>query len=227
MATERHRREVVPYGSAYGLDYHLAQEALKHAAIVMLDHATLALAELHLTSELEDVYAEHVRDRDARAYLLRCAQADSDQEWAVGNLPEIYSQRYRTYGFLKNWIITLTVVGWKLAQRQAQPLSNVAEELALHLIIQDAIAHLDMIDSYDATKRAAAEALNDLYDRAYEDNDFLELYDLDDSDEIADLDPDGQLGLTDLRFRFWFRPFGSGVDRGVPHPFVLDSQPEF
>jgi hypothetical protein len=170
MATERGRREVVPYGSAYGLDYLVAQEALKHAAIVRLDHATLALAELHLTGELEDVFAEDVGDRDAREYLIRCAQADSEQEWAVGDLPEIYSQRYRTYDFLKNWIVTLTVVGWKLAQRQAQPLSNVAEELALHLMIQDAIAHLDMIDSDEATKQAAS-------------------------------------------------------DRGVPHPFVLDSDP--
>jgi hypothetical protein len=58
-----------------------------------------------------------------------------------------------------------------------------------------------------------------------EDNDFLELCDLDDSDEIADLDSDGQLGMTDLRFKCWFEPFGSGVDRGVPHPIVLDSDP--
>ena len=225
MTTERHRREVVPYGSAYGLDYHVAQEALKNAAIVRLDHATLALAELHLTSEIQGVCAEHVRDRDAIEYLSRCAQADSEQEWAIGDLPEIYSQRYRTYGFLKNWIVTLAVVGWKLAQRHAQPLSNVAEELALHLMIQDAIAHLDVIDSDDANKQAASEALHNLYDDAYEDNDFLELYSLDDSDEIADLDTDGQLGMTDLRFRFWFVPFGTGVDRGVPHPFVLDSAP--
>lgn len=83
-----------------------------------------------------------------------------------------------------------------------------------------------MIDSDDATKEAASKALHDLYEDAYEDNDFLELYSLDDSDEIADLDGDGQLGMTDLRFRFWFVPFGSGVDRGVPHPFVLDSEPK-
>lgn len=222
MTTEQPPREVVPFGSAYGLDYQVAQEALKHAAIVRLDHAALALAELHLTRKLKDVYADHVHDRNSREYLIRCAQADSEQEWAVGDLPEIYSQRYRTYDFLKNWIVTLTVVGWKLAQRQAQPLSNVAEELALHLLIQDAIAHLDMIDSDEATMRAASQALHDLYEDAYEDNDFLELYSLDDSDEIADLDADGQMGMTDLRFRFWFVPFGSGVDRGVPHPFVLD-----
>ena len=143
-----------------------------------------------------------------------------------GDLPEIYAGRYRTYDFLKSWIVTLTVVGWKLAQKSAQPLSNVAEELGLHVIIQDALAHLDLIDSDDETKQAAAEALRDLYEDAYEDNDFLDLYDVEDSDEIADLDAVGQLGMTDLRFKFWFVPFGSGVDRGVPHPFVLDSDPE-
>jgi hypothetical protein len=225
MAAGGQRGEVVPYGSAYGVDHVVAQEALKHAAIVMLDHAMLALAELHLTDELKDVYAEHVRDSSAREYLLRCAQAGSEQEWAVGDLPEIYSVRYRTYAFLKDWIVTLTVVGWKLAQQRAQPLTNVAEELALHLIIQDAIAALDMIASDEATQEAASEALRDLYQDAYEDNDFLDLYSLDDSDEVADLDADGQLGMTDLRFRSWFVPFGSGVDRGVPHPFVLDSDP--
>lgn len=140
-------------------------------------------------------------------------------------MPEIYSSRYRTYVFLKNWIVALTVVGWKLAQQRAQPLSNVAEELALHLIIQDAIARLDMIDSDVATQQVASEALRDLYEEAYEDNDFLELYSLDDSDEITDLDADGQLGMTDLRFKLWFVPFGSGVDRGVPHPFLLDTEP--
>src|ERR1700719_4224437 len=99
MASEEHRREVVPYGSAYGLDHQMAQEALKHVAIVRLDHATLALAELHLTDKLIGVYAEHVRDRDAREYLIRCAQGDSAQEWAVGDLPEVYSERCRTYDF--------------------------------------------------------------------------------------------------------------------------------
>lgn len=88
-------------------------------------------------------------------------------------------------------------------------------------MIQDAIAHLDIISSDAATQEVASEALRDLYEAAYEDNDFLELYSLDDSDEITDLDADGHLGMTDLRFGFWFVPFGTGVDRGVPHPFVL------
>ena len=223
MAHESNRNEVVPYGSAYGLDNHLAQGRLKHAAIVRLDHAMLALAELHLRSELRDVFAEQVHDADARAYLLRCAEGgDAELELAVGDLPEIYAQRYRTYDFLKNWIVTVTTVGWKLAQSERQPLTNLAEELALHVVIEDAIADLDMVDADDAATEAASAALRDLYDDAFEDNDFLALYGLDDSDEIADLDPHGMLGMGDLRLKHWFKPFGSGVDRGVPHPFVLD-----
>ena len=124
---------------------------------------------------------------------------------------------------MKNWIVALTVVGWKLAQLEPQPLANMAEEFALHVIIDDAIADLDMVDADDATKEAASTALRDLYDNAFEDNDFLELYDLEDSDEIGDLDPHGIMGMGDLRFKKWFKPFGSGVDRGVPHPFVLNT----
>ncbi len=68
----------------------------------------------------------------------------------------------------------------------------------------------------------AEEPLRDLYDDAFEDTDFLVLFDLEDSDDLGDLDPERQMGLTDLRFKNWFRPFGSGADRGVPHPFLLE-----
>jgi hypothetical protein len=113
------------------------------------------------------------------------------------------------------------MVGWKLAQSEPQPLTNLAEELALHTIIDDAITDLDQVEVDETTKEAASVALRDLYDDAFEDNDFLDLYGLEDSDEIADLDPHGMMGMSDLRFKNWFKPFGSGVDRGVPHPFVL------
>jgi len=39
--TREQPHEVVPYASAYGIENHLAQERLKHAAIVRLDHAML------------------------------------------------------------------------------------------------------------------------------------------------------------------------------------------
>jgi hypothetical protein len=31
-------------------------------------------------------------------------------------LPEAYEARYAGFDFLKNWAVTLSVVGWKLAQ---------------------------------------------------------------------------------------------------------------
>jgi hypothetical protein len=68
----------------------------------------------------------------------------------------------------------------------------------------------------------AQAPLRDLYDRAFEDTDFLALFGLEDVDDLGDLDPSNQLGLTDLRFKNWFRPFGSGTDRGVPHPLLLE-----
>jgi hypothetical protein len=222
MESSRDPAEVVPYGSAYGLEHQLAQERLKTAAIVMLDHAMLALAEFHSNDGLRNVFAEHVGDADSRAYLLRCAEGNGELEWAIGDLPEIYRQRYETYDFLKNWIVTLTLVGWKLGQPEPQPPTNIAEEMALHVIIQDALSGVELSDADVAAQRDASTALRDLYDSAFEDNDFLGLYDLDDSDEIADIDRTGLLGVGDLRFKHWFEPFGSGVDRGVPHPFLLD-----
>lgn len=216
-------REIVPYGSGYGLENLLAQEALKTGAIVRLDHAMLALAELHATSQLREVFSEHVRTAEDRAYLLRCAEADSEQEWAVGDLPSIYEPRYKTYDFLKNWVVTLTMVGWKLAQPEPRPPTNTAEEFGLHVTIQEALSGVELSEASVADQQAASEALNDLYEAAFEDNDFLELYHLEDSDEIVDLDPAGTLGMTDLRFKNWFKPYGSGVDRGVPHPFVVDT----
>jgi hypothetical protein len=221
--TQENSNEVVPYGSAYGLMNHLAREALKSAAIVRLDHTALAFAEFNLTRELRDVFAEHVPGSEARAYLLRCAASGGHlQELAIGDLPPIYAQRYLTHGFLKRWIVTVTIVGWKLGQAERHPLTNVAEELALHVLIEDAIASLELADVDDASREAASSALRDLYEDPYEDNDFLALYALRDSDEVQDLDPLGTMGTTDLRLREWFEPFGSGVDRGVPHPFVLD-----
>jgi hypothetical protein len=85
--------------------------------------------------------------------IARRTKGDIDA--VADELPAIYRDRYESLGFLKDWSVTVAVVGWKLAQAAPMPLSNV--------------------------------------------------------------------GMGDLRFKNWFSPFGSGVDRGVPHPFVLDS----
>lgn len=62
-----------------------------------------------------------------------------------------------------------------------------------------------------------------LYDGVLEDGDFLDLYELDDTDEAEATDPNGLVGTVDLGFENWFPPSGTEVDRGLPHPFVRDS----
>jgi hypothetical protein len=208
----------VPFGSAYGVEDIGAQEALRDASIVVLDEALAAFSELWHQSEVEDL-AQHHADPAAKAAFEKQAKIEFDPFVISSRLPSIYKSRYGSFDFLKNWILTLTVVGWKLAQPEPRPLTNVAEELAMHALISDALGRAEELDPRSPE---AERSLQDLYDRAFEDNDFLELYRLQDSDDIPDIDPSGLMGMTDLRFKSWFQPFGSGVDRGVPHPFLLD-----
>jgi hypothetical protein len=104
-------------------------------------------------------------------------------------LPEAYESRYVSFDFLKNWVVTLSIVGWKLAQPAPQPLTNVAEELALHAIIEDAVNRA--VDG-EPPHPEAEEPLRDLYDAAFEDTDFLVLFDLKDSDDLVDLTQEGK-----------------------------------
>lgn len=97
-------------------------------------------------------------------------------------LPEAYANRYASFDFLKNWSVTLSIVGWKLAQPERHPLTNVAEELALHSMIEDAIAYV--VDR-EPQQLEAKGPLIDLYDGAFEDTDFIVLFDIEDPDDLG------------------------------------------
>lgn len=212
--------ERVPFGSAYGLENLAAQEALETAAIVVLDEVLAELGDLHHHHEIDDL-ANNSADPTARQVFGRLAsQERADPVMVSAELPAMYKARYATFDFLKNWALTVGIVGWKLAQPEARPLTNVAEELAMDVLIRHALMRFE---DQGAENPEAEEQLSELYESAYEDNDFKLLYRLEDSDDLPDLDPEGQMGLTDLRFKNWFLPFGSGVDRGVTHPFLLDN----
>jgi hypothetical protein len=210
--------EHVPYGSAYGLENLAAQEALRTASVVALDEALCAFGDFWHHHSVEDL-AEHHANADARRIFSRQARHQPDPIGVSSRLPEAYADRYASFDFLKNWGVTLSIVGWKLAQPERHPLTNVAEELALHSMIEDAIAYV--VDR-EPQHPEAEGPLRDLYDGAFEDTDFLVLFDIEDSDDLGDIDPESQMGLTDLRFKNWFRPFGSGANRGVPHPFLFE-----
>ena len=202
--------ERVPYGSAYGLENLAAQKALEASAIVALDEAMGAFGELYFHHAVEDLGQNHAAANARQVFDDLASRQDVDPIMVSGKLPEAYKSGYASFGFLKDWVITLTVVGWKLAQPEPLPLTNVAEELALHVMIEDALTHFE--DRLPENPEAE-EQLRNLYETAFEDNDFELLYD----GSRAEGQPDLGEGLER-----WFLPFGSGVDRGVPHPFLSD-----
>lgn len=206
----------VPFGSAYGLDNVAAQVALRLATVVVLDESFIAFADAHFDWTIQSITEEHTH-APTREALSRLA-SEPDASSVTHRLPQIYRDRYLTYDFLKKWIATLSIVGWKLAQPTRLPLTNLAEELALHAYILDARAILELAEGTDE----AARSLSDLEEEAFEDQDFLVLFELEYPDDLPDVDPERVLGVTDLRFKHWFTPFGNGTDRGVPLPLLVD-----
>lgn len=128
----------------------------------------------------------------------------------------LYDQR-----FLGRYEICLVVVGWKLAQPEAHRLSCLAEELALWAITQTARVWLEAFE--ETVPQAAFVRLREF---AYEDDDFMALFDIEQPVETELVDITGQMGVGDLSFNEWFKPFGGGVSRGVPHPWLWPPEPD-
>ncbi len=98
--------------------------------------------------------------------------------------------------------------------------SRAITQVTCHILIEDALAILGEGPSNSAE---AANQLNWLYEEAFEDNDFRALCELSEPAEVGNLDSDGHLGVTDLRFESWFEPLGSGAERGVPHSYLTSN----
>ena len=126
--------------------------------------------------------------------------------------------------FYKQFAVCLITVAWKLAQPEHLPLSSLAEELAAHAIIREAMARLEMEEEEEGAeekgvqeeKREPCDAFIDAY---FEDTDFEILfedrYDGIDETEIAKV-----LGMSSLAIGDWFLPFSEAPSR-VAHPYVL------
>ena len=101
-------------------------------------------------------------------------------------------------------------VGHKLCSPHPERLACVAEELARHVIIERAKALVE-IEGADVSE----DELDDLYDLAYEDTDFLLLS----RDDLDGIEPEQlpALALGNLEFSAWFTPFNR--DNPV-HPYV-------
>jgi hypothetical protein len=107
------------------------------------------------------------------------------------------------------------VVGWKLAQPGDVTLACVAEELALFALIRQAQMLLDLRE-----RENDEQAWNDFRDLAFEDEDFLFLFNPE-FDGIEETEWARQHAMVGLKFNEWFRPFDA-ASHGAPHPFSLD-----
>lgn len=155
-------------------------------------------------------------------YLDECYDAhrstSPDSSFAETAIVEHLPPRYESYYdglFAKEWTTTVAVVGWKLAQPGQPKLACLAEELALNALISEAIIHLEIRD-----ERSDSEAWDDFRDLAFDDEDYLYLFDPALDGIENDPETTEHLMLVGLPFPEWFKPF-SPQESGVPHPISL------
>lgn len=163
----------VAFGSAYGVADEAASQALHHSAMLLMDEALMDVAVL-------------VRTRRAGPVL-----------GSTRELPSRFEDRYDV-DFMKQWVVTLAVVAFKLGQVEYLPLSCVAEKLALRAIVVRA----------DARARRRGEPpppVGSLWHRLG-DTGFLALFD---GTPAVD---------APLEFDGWFDALAGGPC-GRPHPF--------
>ncbi len=127
-------------------------------------------------------------------------------------LPARFAARY-DYLFAKEFVVCLATVACKLVQPGNWPLACVAEELALHVVVEEAEAILEA---------GGEEAdFDDVRELAFKDEDYLMLYDMA-WDGIGDSEFGRELRVMNLAFDEWFEPFHESVP---VHPFVESEPP--
>jgi hypothetical protein len=188
------------FAEQWQIDNPLAQGALKHGSITILDRLSEALAE------------------------VMGPQPDHGDFGPLGIFPAAIRPAL-TPLLIEKVQAAAIIVGWKLAQ-PGKPIRPgcVAEELALELIRREAIAVLEVIgapeESIEATKR--------VYD-VCEDADILDLFKMDDPAAVAMAlsDPTSpSLDKGDMRIPEWFMPFYGGNTGSAPHPLYGERNPD-
>ncbi|MFC1707245.1 hypothetical protein ACFL59_10605 [Planctomycetota bacterium] len=122
-------------------------------------------------------------------------------------LPLRYLPRY-DLAFARRFLVCAVTVAWKLSAPDEQLLACLAEELALHAIVQRASGLLVV--------EAIEPDFGTFCDIAFKDQDYLFLFD-GAQDGIEDSAIGDAMGIVNLRFADWFRPFYETVP---VHPFV-------
>jgi hypothetical protein len=130
-------------------------------------------------------------------------------------LPPRYRLKYSA-GFARKFFMCLVTVAWKLGQREPLRLSCVAEELAAHVLLQEAEAFAD--------ERSQIVDYSSFRDMLFEDLDFEFLYD-EAYDGIEGTELGETMGITHLPFAEWFERFGPPASSRYTevHPYA---QPE-
>lgn len=146
---------------------------------------------------------------------IRDGSWTANGSYLASMLPPRYVLRY-TPQFVRRFHACLLTVIWKLGQRERILLSCVAEELAAHILIQEAVAVLET-----AGEKADFGAFED---ELFEDLDFEMLYD-DAYDGIEETEFATVAGVVNLGFADWFTRFGPPDNDTYPepHPFAWDS----
>jgi hypothetical protein len=170
----------------------LAQGALKHACITVLDAIEEARVEAASSSpDTGDLGPLGIFPRGVRPALT----------------PLLVDKIYTA----------AIIVGWKLAQ-PGDPIAPgcPAEELALELIRQQAILTLELVDA----PSASLGATKGVYE-VCEDDDILDLFAMQEPADaaLALTNPiSAMMGEADMRIEEWFHPFYDGGPGFAPHP---------
>jgi hypothetical protein len=132
--------------------------------------------------------------------------AEQDVLWVLDELPERHADQYNAL-FAKKFLVTTTILGYRLSQPGWTPPLSTAEALALHLAKAKAEVQLDLASLLDEVPFADIVAA--FNEAAFEDLDHEGLY------QDA---PDGADGLD---FAEWFYPY-EHLTKAL-HPYLTDA----
>ena len=141
---------------------------------------------------------------------------ENEEPLFVASLPSKYLLQYDDF-FRRKFLVTILTVGYKLALSEPPVplLSCTAEELALHVLIEEAKSEL-------STQEITPDFI-EFEDMAYQDDmDFVILYDMS-LDGVESTSIGDDMAYANLNFGKWFEPF---LNASTPvHPYAAD-EPE-
>ena len=142
---------------------------------------------------------------------------ENEEPLFVASLPSKYLLQYDDF-FRRKFLVTILTVGYKLALSEppAPLLSCTAEELALHVLIEEAKAELSTQD--------ITPDFVEFEDTAFQDDmDIFILYDMS-LDGVENTPIGDDMAYANLNFYKWFEPF---LNASTPvHPYAADDEPE-